>query len=219
MQTNQSRTHAPHRLLYGALMFWDTCPNRPRTRCHTTETALMPRNLLKLFTVASAKPAHPAVPFLPTETTRKTLLVYVSPSPSASGPTRLLLPYMAVCGVVCPLPLGVANDLYSPIFIEIKLTNKNGVYLRCTIDVLTYVYFGKCAPHKGAGEQTFHRVTNFFVCGDLPSQQISSIQHALAECSPVAINLTYTSPSQWQPHSDLLAVLHLNDNKACISLP
>lgn len=55
------------------------------------------------------------------------------------------------------------------------------------------------------------RITNFFV-----SQKISSIRYTLVQYNHTAVNLMYKPPSQWQPPSDLLPILYLNDNKAYI---
>ena len=83
----------------------------------------MPGNLLKLFTVADAKPTHLACP-VPSHGNhdkdscpRFTLSFCLLTNGAEASP-------LGHASMVCPLPLGTVNYLFSPIFMDIKWTYK-----------------------------------------------------------------------------------------------
>ena len=145
MWTNHFRTHT-YTVSFIGLFYsrpLSTCPNHPRTRYQKTKDNSSASEPTSIIQLASPKPAHLSCPFLPEESTIKSLAhvfttlyvfwltlsrPYPGPCTSLSGLSR---------GIPCPLFLGIYEyknfflDIYFYVFVsQLHLSKTNPCILK-----------------------------------------------------------------------------------------
>ena len=111
MQTNQSRAHTSNYFLFQALVLQTTVPLAlitPRPGIRQLGTTPIPQSPLKLFKLASPEPIYHATLVLSFGIHNKGSCPHFPLAASASWMT-LLLPCVALCGMLCLLFLGICE--------------------------------------------------------------------------------------------------------------